>query len=197
MAKPAKIDNQINYNVAYRDVKHPRLEYKTGTLFLILPKNDPNQKQILQKHQKWIHQKEQAIQNALKEAKTKTLNNLAEKDLKTLVTSLVQTYQKELHTKINKIYFRRMKTKWASHSRNHNLTVNTLLKHLPQNLIDYIIYHETAHALERKHNERYWKIVQRKFRDPKRMESDLMIYWFLIKSGEQPLSVGKKGKKTH
>ncbi len=43
----------------------------------------------------------------------------------------------------------------ARHSRNGNLTVNTLLRYLPQNLIEYVTYHETVHALERRHSEKF------------------------------------------
>ena len=169
------------YTIIYRNIKHPRLEYKTGTLTLILPKTHKNPEQILQKYQKWIKRKQQAINKALEEAKTKTLiPNRTEKQLRSLIQTLVETYQKELHTSINKIFYRKMKTKWASHSKNGNLTINTLLKHLPQNLIEYIIYHEITHAIERKHNEKFWRIITKKFPDYQTKEKDLLTYWFLI-----------------
>ena len=73
-----------------------------------------------------------------------------------------------------------MKTKWASYSQNNNLTVSTLLKFLPEDLISYVIYHETAHNLERKHNENFWNIINKKFPDHNEKENDLLTYWFLI-----------------
>jgi predicted metal-dependent hydrolase len=73
-----------------------------------------------------------------------------------------------------------MKTKWASHSQNNNLTINTLLKFLPDDLISYIIYHETAHNLERKHNENFWTLIKRKHSDFQAKEKSLLTYWFLI-----------------
>jgi predicted metal-dependent hydrolase len=174
-------ETEIPYTLAYRDVKHPRLEFKTGTLLLILPKTYQNPKQALQKYKKWIQRKQQTINKALQEAKTKTINQTrTEKELKALSNALVQTYQKELDAHINKVYFRKMKTKWASHSRNNNLTVNTLLKYLPQNLIEYIIYHETTHAIERKHNQNFWNHINKKYQDYETKEKDLLTYWFLI-----------------
>jgi hypothetical protein len=100
--------------------------------------------------------------------------------LRHLVNRYAETAQKELNTKINKIYFRKMTTKWASHSQNNNLTVNTLLKFLPEDLISYIIYHETAHNIERKHNENFWALVSRKHSDYEVKEKNLLTYWFLI-----------------
>jgi len=172
---------EIPYTLAYRDVKHPRLEFKTGTLLLILPKTHKNPKQTFEKYKKWIQRKQQTINKALQEAKTKTINQTrTEKELKALVNTLAQNYQKELNTHINRIIYRKMKTKWASHSRNNNLTVNTLLKYLPQDLIEYIIYHETTHAIERKHNQNFWNLVNKKFQDYENKEKDLLTYWFLI-----------------
>ena len=175
------MDKPVDYTVDYRNVKHPRLEYKTGTLLLILPKGSKNEKQTLEKYKKWIQKKELTIRKALEEAKTKNLNQTrTDKELRNLIHSLAQNYQTQLNTKINKIIYRKMKTKWASHSKNNNLTVNTLLKYLPQDTIEYIIYHETAHAIERKHNEKFWNIITKKFPDYETKEKDLLIYWFII-----------------
>jgi predicted metal-dependent hydrolase len=174
-------ETEIPYTLAYRNVKHPRLEFKTGTLLLVLPKAHKNPKQTLEKYKKWIQRKQQTINKALQEAKTKTIvQNRTEKQLKALVNTLAQTYQKELDAHINKVYFRKMKTKWASHSRNNNLTVNTLLKLLPQDLIEYIIYHETTHAIERKHNQNFWNHINKKYQDYQTKEKDLLTYWFII-----------------
>jgi predicted metal-dependent hydrolase len=175
------MDKTLPYIVDYRNVKYPRLEYKTGTLTLILPKTHKNPEQILQKYQKWIQRKQQIIAKALEEAKNKTIiQNRTEKQLKTLANNLARTYQKELNTHINKIFYRKMKTKWASHSCNNNLTVNTLLKYLPNDLIEYIIFHEIAHSIERKHDEKFWSIVTKKFSDYQNKEEDLLTYWFAV-----------------
>jgi predicted metal-dependent hydrolase len=72
-----------------------------------------------------------------------------------------------------------MKTKWASHSQNNNLTINTLLKFLPEDLIRYIVYHETAHNVERKHNEIFWSLIKRKHPDYQTKEENLLAFWFL------------------
>lgn len=170
-----------NYNIDYRDVKYPRLEFKTGTLLLVLPKNYENEKDILQKHKKWIHKKQSTIKKALEQAKTKQLNkNRTNEELKQLVHSIVKNFIEEFNFKINNIYFRKMKTKWGSYSTKRNLTINTLLKYLPKKLIEYVIFHEMVHSLERKHNQTFWKILSRKFNNYRTREKDLLVYWFLI-----------------
>lgn len=181
MPEKNETPTNIDYTVDYRNIKYPRLEYKTGNLHLILPKNYENETTILNKHQKWITRKEQIIKQALKEAENKTLNTTrTEKELKQLVHTTIQNYQKEQHLKVNKVFFRKMRTKWASYSKNRNLTINTQLKHLPKQLIEYIIYHELTHSIERKHNERFWKKIETKFKNHQQTEKELLIYWFLI-----------------
>ena len=77
-----------------------------------------------------------------------------------------------------RILYRKMKTKWANCSRSGNLTVNVLAKRLPQDLIEYIICHEVAHTIERKHNMRFWKIVKERFPDYKKRKgvANILVY---------------------
>lgn len=174
------------FNVSYRNVKHPRLEFKTGTLLIVLPKDEETPEQILEKYRKWIDKKQKTIKAAIQQANTKSLNKTrTEKQLKALVSKIAKNSQTELNTRINKIFFKKMKTKWASHSKNNNLTVNTLLKYLPNNLIKYIIHHEIAHSLERKHNQHFWALIERKYPDHNAKEKDLLTYWFIIQKIQQ------------
>jgi predicted metal-dependent hydrolase len=173
--------NPTEYTVKYRNVKHPRLEFKTGTLLMVLPKTGWTPEQVLEKYGGWIKRKQATINTAIQQTTEKTLiKTRTEKMLKTLAHRYVEAAQTDLHTKINKIYFKKMKTKWASHSQSNNLTINTLLKFLPEELINYIIYHETAHNIERKHNERFWELVSKKYPDHNDKENNLLTYWFLI-----------------
>jgi len=81
----------IKYEIDYRDVKYPRLEYKTGTLLLVLPKDYKDETSLIEKHKNWIIKKEQIIAEALENAKKKTLNlSRTEKELKTLIHSIIK-----------------------------------------------------------------------------------------------------------
>jgi predicted metal-dependent hydrolase len=65
---------------------------------------------------------------------------------------------------------------------NKNLTINTLLKHLSNKLIEYVILREMTHSQERKHNERFWKIISKKIKEHQKREKDLLVYWFLVQT---------------
>jgi predicted metal-dependent hydrolase len=169
------------YKVEYRNVKHPRCEFKTGSLLIVLPKKGWTPEQVLEKYDGWIKRKQATINTAIQKSTETSINKTrTDSQLKILVNGYAESAQKDLNTKINKIYFREMKTKWASHSQNNNLTINTRLRYLPEDLISYIVYHETAHNLERKHNENFWALIKRKHSDFQNKEKSLLTYWFLI-----------------
>lgn len=182
MGTQAKIsDSTLNYEVVYRNIRYPRLEFKTGELLLVLPEYYENHRDFIEKHKEWIYKRNAEIAAALKEAQEKRLElKRTDEEFKQLVHSFVKNISNELAININTIYFRKMRSKWGSCSSNKNLTINTLLRYLPDSLIEYVIYHEMVHLIEKKHNERFWRFMSNKFENYKEKEKELFEYWFLI-----------------
>jgi predicted metal-dependent hydrolase len=171
------------YQVNYRDIKYPRLEFKTGELILILPRSFDREGEFLERHKKWIQRKNALIKKSLDDAKGKDLNLVrTDEEFKQFTRSTVAKIQTTHNFATNSTYFRKMKSKWGSFSSRRNLTINTLLKYLPDELIEYVIFHEMAHSLERKHNKRFWLIVNEQYEDYQAKERELLTYWFLIQS---------------
>lgn len=170
---------QIPYRISYRDVKYPRLEFKTGQLLVILPLGDKPDI-MLDKYKHWIIRQFKFIKGCLESTKDKELINRTEDDFRKLIYFLATEISRELRVELNRIYFRKMRTKWASLSCAKNLTVNRLMKYLPEHLIRYVIFHELAHIIERRHNGRFWTIISLKFKNYQKMEREMFIYWFLV-----------------
>jgi predicted metal-dependent hydrolase len=184
----------IPYSVSYRNVKFPRLEFGTGRLLLVLPfgrKPGP----ILDKHKRWILKKMAFVEECLNHASGIRMVERPEKEFRELTFSLVKRNLKELGGKLNHIYFRIMKTKWASLSSKRNLTINRLMRHLPEHLVKYIIFHEITHLKEKRHNDRFWDVVSRRFNNYQDLEKDLFVYWFKI-SGKKVSIVNDLNKLT-
>jgi predicted metal-dependent hydrolase len=80
-----------------------------------------------------------------------------------------------------------MKTKWASCSTKKNLTINRLMRYLPEHLLEYIIFHEIVHLFEKQHNDRFWEIVAGEYPAYEEIEKDLFVYWFRL-VGHDPRS---------
>jgi len=179
MVKKIKIFNSdVEYEVDYRNVKYPRLEFKTGKLHLILPRNYEGEDKLLHNHKKWILKKYKLIGSAIKASKKKKLNNLSVSELKRLIVDYIDDNSKLV--KPNRVAFKTMKSKWGSCSTSKTLTFNTLLRYLPRSLIQYVVYHEITHLREKKHNSKFWNLVSKKFKNYRSKEKDLFIYWFLI-----------------
>lgn len=182
MEKQVRInDSTIKYKIFHRNIKYPRLEFKTGRLILILPNGNADHNNIIEKHKDWIHKQSSEIAAALEEAQKKKLDLIrTDRELRQLISYIIEDITSDLEININNIYFRRMKSKWGSCSLNKNLTINTLLKYLPYNLIEYVVFHEMIHLIERKHNGHFWKIISKKFDNYEEKEKELFEYWFLI-----------------
>jgi predicted metal-dependent hydrolase len=169
----------IPHKVSYRKIKYPRLEFTTGELHLILPLNARHE-ELFKKHNKWIQKKMEFIEECLKESPKKELMQREEDDFKGLVLTLIMQAADELNVKLNNVYFRSMKTKWASFSAQKNLMINKLAKYLPEYLIKYIIFHELAHLKQKRHNEKFWQIISGKFGNYQNLEKELFVYWFRL-----------------
>ena len=174
----------VEYKVSYRKVKYPRLEFKTGELLLILPfGHDPET--LLEKHRDWIVKKKGLINGCLRNSSGKEIVEREDEEFKDLIYLIVERISRELDVKVNKVYFRKMRTKWASCSTKKNLTINSLMKHLPEDLIEYVIFHEIAHLIEKRHNANFWNIILSRFDTYRDLEKDLFEYWFLIQQAKK------------
>ncbi len=169
------------YSVSHRNVKYPRLEFRTGKLLLVLPfgrKPGP----ILDNHKKWILKKMCFVEKCLNHASDKRLVERTEEEFRNFIQSSIGKALKEMSGRLNHTYFRIMKTKWASLSSKRNLTINRMMKHLPEDLLNYIIFHEILHLKEKRHNDKFWERISRRFNNYEDFEKELFVYWFRIQS---------------
>ncbi|NLJ48571.1 MAG: M48 family metallopeptidase [Candidatus Atribacteria bacterium] len=176
-------DLNVKYSIVFRDIKYPRLELKTGNLIIIVPRGYKNPEKLIEEHEEWIQKKIKVINESKERSKGKKLNyERSEEDLRKMIHENVDRYSIKLNVEPNRIILRNMKSKWGSCSSKKNLNFNKLLKFLPWELIEYVIFHEMTHMVENKHNKNFWRIISTRFNDYKQKENDLMDYWFLIQS---------------
>ncbi|MBL7060508.1 MAG: M48 family metallopeptidase [Actinobacteria bacterium] len=172
-------ESSLNYKVSYRDIKYPRVELKTGKTLFVLPFGyNPNI--LYEKHKSWIFKKINFIEECLDNAKNKELVERSYEEFKKLIYSVVKKISCDLEIKIKQVYFRKMRTKWASLSQVRNLTANKFMKYLPGYLIEYIIFHELVHVTEKKHSSRFWVTISGKYNDYQKLEKELFEYWFKV-----------------
>jgi len=167
------------HKVSYRNIRYPRIEFTTGELHFVLPLNSQYE-ELSRKHERWIQKKWTFIQDCLKESEKRELIQRSNDEFKGLALSLIIKAADELGVKPNSVYFRLMKTKWASISSKKNLTINKLARCLPDHLVEYMIVHELTHLKQKRHNDHFWEIIAKKFPDYEALEKELFVYWFRL-----------------
>lgn len=172
----------LEYQVIYRKVKYARLEIKNGDIRLIMPDGGLNHEEIVRKNQEWILKKLSYGAKQIEEAQKRVINyERTDEEFKILIISYMEKTLKKMGLKVNKVRFRRMKSRWGSCSAEGNISLNTRLKYLPAELIEYVVFHELAHLLERKHDKNFWNIIACEFPDYKKWEEELSLYWLRVK----------------
>ncbi len=174
-----------SYEIVYRNIKNPRLEFKTGKLIAIVPP-DYNCDSLISKYCKWIEDKEDFIQECRNNSAKVILQNRSLKEFRKFITDYISAQPEIKKYKTLRISLRTMKTKWASIKEEKEkieklyISINKKMQYLPDYLIRYIIFHETAHLKQKKHNGRFWNIIQNEYKNYREFEKELFVFWFKI-----------------
>ncbi len=56
----------------------------------------------------------------------------------------------------NQAYVKRLSSRWGSCDSQRNITLNLFLLQLPDQLVDYVIYHELTHTKHMNHSPTFW-----------------------------------------
>jgi len=136
----------------------------------------------MEKHKKWIYKKLKQYEISKEKAREKKLYfNRSEERFKGIIHEFVHKFSLELDVNVNHVYFRKMKSRWGSCSSKKNISINRYLIYLPENLIEYLVFHEIAHLVELNHSKKFWAIIHSKFPNYKEIEKELSIYWFAVR----------------
>lgn len=166
----------IKYRHIVRPVKYPRIEFKSGELEVVAPKN-ADISSLLIKHQAWVDEKLRFIEKNNR-VKKKELVQRTEKELNSYIKRSIRRAEKLLKVQHSYYRLRTMKTKWASCSSRGVITYNRIVTYLPNELIWYITLHEMAHLIVVGHNKKFWHLVSKHIKHPEEYERKLYSYWF-------------------
>lgn len=167
-------DRQVSYQIVFRKIRYARLEFKGSALFLILPRRYSEGEKLLAKHAKWIYNTASKIEELEKQSKNLLPNLQAdEQEFREKTVKIICEFAEELNVTVSKITFRKMKSRWGSCRTDGRISINTVLRLLPERFIRYILFHEVAHLIEQKHNKRFKQVIAGKFTDMNEIEKQL------------------------
>lgn len=82
--------------------------------------------------------------------------------LKTTVPGLIAGYQLQMGVRVQAFGVKMMKTRWGScNTRARRIWLNLDLARAPTACLEYVVVHEMAHLLERRHNARFHALMDR------------------------------------
>jgi predicted metal-dependent hydrolase len=82
--------------------------------------------------------------------------------IRAAVPGIIKRWESVLGVKVERVFIRRMRTKWGSCSRTSgSIRLNTDLAKKPLECLEYIVVHEMAHLVEPTHNARFIALMDR------------------------------------
>jgi predicted metal-dependent hydrolase len=82
--------------------------------------------------------------------------------LRRAVPSLIAWWEPLMGVKVERFFVRRMKTRWGSCNPDaRSIRLNTELAKKPPTCLEYVVVHEMAHLLERRHNDKFIAYINR------------------------------------
>ncbi len=97
--------------------------------------------------------------------------------LKEKIPSLISRWEKIMHVGVSEFRVRRMKSRWGTcNIRDRRIWINLELAKYPDSILEYILVHEMVHLLERKHNARFYALMDKYLPDWKERKTCMGKY---------------------
>lgn len=109
---------------------------------------------------KYIHLYVRPNTNAAKRAEI--INKWYRTQLRQIVPDLIAKWEKVIGVTSNEFGIKKMRTKWGTcNTEARRIWLNLELAKKPKECLEYIIVHELVHLLERSHNQRFVKLMDK------------------------------------
>jgi predicted metal-dependent hydrolase len=133
------------------DIARKEAIYFMGNKYKIVQNNVPTPVVVamLQKIYVPIGMEYEEILKTFYKSNTMILDKLVDKCVK--VANLIPS----------KVTYRYMKSRWGSCGAKNQISLNTQLLKFPDELIEYVVYHELAHIVHKNHSKDFWSVVEK------------------------------------
>lgn len=95
---------------------------------------------------------------------------------------LAEKLSSETGLKYNEIKMTDSVRIWGSYNSKRQMKLNFKLLILPENLIEYVIYHELCHSIHMNHKPQFWKDLEKICPNYKALKKELNKYSFVLKT---------------
>ncbi len=113
-------------------------------------------------------------QNASAQVKKKIIDKFYRDKLKLILEENIAKWEKIIGVKANEWRIKKMKTRWGTCNRRaRRIWINLELIKKSQRCIDYIIVHELIHFIEKRHNQKFYMLVEKYIPSWKEIKKEL------------------------
>lgn len=77
---------------------------------------------------------------------------------------------------VSKIEIKNLKSRWGSCNSKNELVFNLYLMQLPDEQINYVIYHELAHTIQMNHSKAFWDEVEKHVPNYKQLRREIKVH---------------------
>jgi hypothetical protein len=179
MATHIRVGDDTEYRVEFTKASKPHVEFDSGQMTIFLPKRSRPEDSV-QEFAPWISRVHAGVRRAIADARKKELGDRSQAEFRQIVWRFAEEHAKTLGVEFYKIRFKKEAERWASCDSDGNITVNTLMRRLPEPLVDYVMFHEVAHRRHMGHGKEFWRIVAKRYPDRERYDIELFAYWLLV-----------------
>jgi predicted metal-dependent hydrolase len=93
--------------------------------------------------------------------KEKLFENFYRSELNNIISKSIKKWEKKVGVKVKELKIKKMKTKWGTcNDEDKRIWLNLELAKKPFHCIDYVLVHELVHLKERKHNDKFIKLLE-------------------------------------
>jgi predicted metal-dependent hydrolase len=160
--------NELTILVIRKEIKNIYLVIKPGGKIEVRAPYHMNLTKIhkfIESKSKWIlthKEMSEGKYNPIPEASTLSIETkkVMKSKLNSILAPMLSHWQKKMKTPEVAVKIRWMRTRWGScNPWKRTVTFNLALADKSHDCIEYVVVHELAHLFERKHNDRYYKIL--------------------------------------
>ena len=112
--------------------------------------------------------------------KLKKNNHINRKEARKLLINRLNELSDKHGFDYNKVFVRNQRTRWGSCSAKNNINLNVNLVCLPEELIDYTIFHELVHTRIKNHKKQFWDELYKLVVNVKELDKKLNKYNALL-----------------
>ncbi len=107
---------------------------------------------------------------------SKYVNKLAKEEAEKILVPLTLAMAESAGFKPRKIRVKNLKSRWGSCNQDKVITLNVSLLKLPEDLAEYVIFHELVHTKHLNHSRQFWQEVEALLPDYKQRRKNLKTF---------------------